>query len=216
MCREVCALVFSCRGRSVRIAAASNAPDHVSLADRHHNTAPAHQRSAGGGVRSGSSSSSEIASPDASGTPRLPQLSPSSSSRFSATAIAALAQERRGADRGARHARRESPRRTTAPRPSAPAPEPILSSGTPTSPPFPQRLNLEMRLLALAPWSPALDGSSSDEPPPEVPMPPPPTAEADAADDALAKVFERSAWWLAARGAGDPARASVRYCRESH
>ena len=79
---------------------------------------------------------------------------------------------------------------------------------------FPQRLNLEMRLLALAPWSPALDGSSSDEPPPEVTAPP--TAEADAADDALAKVFERSAWWLAARGAGDPARASVRYCRESH
>ena len=78
---------------------------------------------------------------------------------------------------------------------------------------FPQRLNLEMRLLALAPWSPALDGSSSDEPP-EVPTPTPPTAEADAADDALAKVFERSAWWLAARGAGDPARASARYCRE--
>ena len=93
--------------------------------------------------------------------------------------------------------------------------EPILSSGTPTSPPFPQRLNLEMRLLALAPWSPALDCSSSDEPPPEVLTPTPPTAEADAADDALAKVFERSAWWLAARGAGDPARASATYCRES-
>ena len=73
-----------------------------------------------------------------------------------------------------------------------------------------------MRLLALAPWSPAVDGSSSDEPPPEAPTPAPPTAEADAADDALAKVFERSAWWLAARGAGDPATASVSYCRESH
>jgi hypothetical protein len=115
----------------------------------------------------------------------------------------------------ARIAAARSQRLTTAPRPSAPAPEPILSSGTPTSPPFPQRLNLEMRLLALAPWSPALDCSSSDEPPPEVLTPTPPTAEADAADDALAKVFERSAWWLAARGAGDPARASVSYCRES-
>ena len=115
----------------------------------------------------------------------------------------------------ARATRGASTRLSTAPRPPAPAPEPILSSGTPTSPPFPSRLNLETRLLALAPWSPALDGSSSDEPPPEAPTPTPPTAEADAADDALAKVFERSAWWLAARGAGDPARASVSYCRES-
>ena len=53
----------------------------------------------------------------------------------------------------------------------------------------------------------ALEALCADEPPPEVTAPP--TAEADAADDALAKVFERSAWWLAACSAGDPASASV-------
>ena len=64
-----------------------------------------------------------------------------------------------------------------------------------------------------SPAEAARDASLSPARPSEVTAPP--TAEADAADDALAKVFERSAWWLAARGAGDPARASVNYCRES-